>query len=100
MLKAAYTKHQISRLRSRMKEIIFSTFDIRTASIKGDNSIGHIDCLLRLRLGCIWDRNLSRFKNDFYRFVMFVESLKWMTNQKRGDWDGIQSSAEPSSAGK
>ena len=45
--KAARTKHKAVRTRSRLDELTFGTFDIRTAAINGVNGISHIDTLLR-----------------------------------------------------
>ena len=47
MRKAARMKHQAARARSRLEELTFGTFNIRTAAVKGVNGIGHIDSLLR-----------------------------------------------------
>ena len=44
--KAIRTKHQAARARSRMQELTFGTFNVRTAAVKGVN--GHIDVLLRI----------------------------------------------------
>ena len=46
--KAIRTKHQAARARSRMQELTFGTFNVRTADFKGVNGIGHIDVLLRI----------------------------------------------------
>ena len=47
MRKAARNKHQAAMARSRLEEFTFGTFNVRTAAVKGVNSIGHIDSLLR-----------------------------------------------------
>ena len=47
MGKAAHMKHQAARARSRLEEVTFGTFNNSTAAVKGVNSIGHIDSLLR-----------------------------------------------------
>ena len=47
MRTAARMKHQAARARSRLEELTFGTFNVRTAAVKGVNGIGHIDFLLR-----------------------------------------------------
>ena len=48
MRKVTCMKHQVARARSRMPELTFGTFNVRTAAFKGVNGIGHIDVLLRI----------------------------------------------------
>ena len=43
----ARMKHQAARAKSRLEELTFGTFNVRTAAVKGVNGIGHIDSLLR-----------------------------------------------------
>ena len=45
--KSARKKHKAARARSRLEELTFGTFNVRTAAVKGVNGIGHIDTLLR-----------------------------------------------------
>ena len=45
--KAVRTKHKVARMRSRLDELTFGTFNVRTAAVNGINGIGHIDTLLR-----------------------------------------------------
>ena len=45
--KAAHMKHKAARARSRLEELAFCTFNVRTAAVNGVNGIGHIDTLLR-----------------------------------------------------
>ena len=45
--KSARKKHKAARARSRLEELTFGTFDVRTAAVNGVNSIGHINTLLR-----------------------------------------------------
>ena len=45
--KSARKKHKATRARSRLAELTFGTFNVRTAAVNGVNSIGHIDTLLR-----------------------------------------------------
>ena len=45
--KAAHMKHKAARVRSRLDELTFGTFNVRTAAINGANGIDHIDTLLR-----------------------------------------------------
>ena len=45
--KAARTKHEAVRGRSRLDELTFGTFNIRTAVVNDVNGISHIDTLLR-----------------------------------------------------
>ena len=40
-------KHKAARARSRVDELTFGTFNVRTAAVNGVNGIGHIDTLLR-----------------------------------------------------
>ena len=40
-------KHEVARARSRLDEVTFGTFSVRTAAVNGANGIGHIDTLLR-----------------------------------------------------
>ena len=47
MRKAARMRQQVARARSRMQELTFGAFNMRTAAFKGVNGIGHIDVLLR-----------------------------------------------------
>ena len=48
MRKAARMKHQAARAKRRMQELMFGTFNVRTADFKGVNGIGDIDVLLRI----------------------------------------------------
>ena len=41
------TKHKAVRARSRLDELTFGTFNIRTVAVNGVNGISHIDTLLR-----------------------------------------------------
>ena len=45
--KSARKKHKAARARSRLEELTFDTFNVRTAAVNGVNGIGHIDTLLR-----------------------------------------------------
>ena len=45
--KSARKKHKAARARSRLEELTFGTFNVRTAAVNGVNGIGHIDTLLR-----------------------------------------------------
>ena len=45
--KSARKKHKTARARSRLEELTFGTFNVRTAAVNGFNGIGHIDTLLR-----------------------------------------------------
>ena len=45
--KSARKKHEAARARSRLEELTFGTFNVRTAAVNGVNGIGHIDTLLR-----------------------------------------------------
>ena len=47
--KSARGKHKAVRARSRLEELTFGTFNVRTAGVNGVNVIGHIDTLLRFR---------------------------------------------------
>ena len=40
-------KHKAARVTSRLDELMFGAFNVRTAAINGVNVIGHIDTLLR-----------------------------------------------------
>ena len=44
---SARKKHKATRVRSRLEELTFGTFNVRTAAVNGVNGIGHIDTLLR-----------------------------------------------------
>ena len=46
--KSARKKHKPARARSRLQELTFGTFNVRTAAVNGVNGIGHIDTPLRL----------------------------------------------------
>ena len=46
--KSARKKHKDARARSRLAELTFGTFNVRTAAVNVVNGIGHIDTLLRL----------------------------------------------------
>ena len=45
--KSARKKHEVARARSRLEELTFGTFNVRTAAVNGVNGIGYIDTLLR-----------------------------------------------------
>ena len=45
--KSARKKHKAAKARSRLEELTFGTFNVRTAAVNGVNGIGHIDTLLR-----------------------------------------------------
>ena len=45
--KAAQKKNKAARARSRLHELTFGTFSVRTAAVNGANGISHIDTLLR-----------------------------------------------------
>ena len=45
--KSARKKHKAARARSRLEELTFGTFNVRTGAVNGVNGIGHIDTLLR-----------------------------------------------------
>ena len=45
--KSTSKKHKPARARSRLEEVTFGTFNVRTAAVNGVNGIGHIDTLLR-----------------------------------------------------
>ena len=45
--KSAPKKHKAARARSRLEELMFGTFNVRTAAVNGVSGIGHIDTLLR-----------------------------------------------------
>ena len=45
--KSAHKKRKAARARSRLEELTFGTFNVRTAAVNGVNGIGHIDTLLR-----------------------------------------------------
>ena len=47
MGKAARMKHKTARARSRLDELTFGTFNVRTAAVNDVNGISHIDTLLR-----------------------------------------------------
>ena len=45
--KSARNKYKAARARSRLEELTFGTFNVRTAAVNGANGMGHIDTLLR-----------------------------------------------------
>ena len=45
--KSARKKHRATRARSRLEELTFGTFNVRTAAVNGVDGIGHINTLLR-----------------------------------------------------
>ena len=45
--KSARKKHRAARAKSRLEELTFGTFNLRTAAVNGVSGIGHIDTLLR-----------------------------------------------------
>ena len=45
--KSARKKHKATRARSRLEELTFGTFNVRTAAVNGVNGIGLIDTLQR-----------------------------------------------------
>ena len=44
--KSVRKRHKATRTRSRLEELTFGTFNVRTAAVNGVNGIGHIDTLL------------------------------------------------------
>ena len=40
--KSARKKHKAARARSRLEELTFGTFNVRTAAVNGVNGIGHM----------------------------------------------------------
>ena len=44
---SARKKHKAARARSRLEELTFGTFNVRTVAVDGVNGIGYIDTLLR-----------------------------------------------------
>ena len=50
--KSARKKHKTATARSRLEELTFGTFNVRTAAVNGVNGIGHIDTLLSENLCC------------------------------------------------
>ena len=50
--KSVRKKHKATGARSRLEELTFGTFNVRTGPVNGVNGIGHIDTLLRTRLCC------------------------------------------------
>ena len=45
--KSTRKKSKAARARSRLEELTFCTFNVRTAAVNGVNGIGHINTLLR-----------------------------------------------------
>ena len=45
--KSACKKHKTARARSRLEELTFGTFNVRTAAVNGVDGIGHTDTVLR-----------------------------------------------------
>ena len=45
--KSVRKKNKTARAKSRLEQITFATFNVRTAAVNGVNGIGHIDTLLR-----------------------------------------------------
>ena len=45
--KSARKKHKAAGAKSRLEELTFGTFNVRTAAVNGVNGIGHIDTLLK-----------------------------------------------------
>ena len=45
--KSVRKKHKATRAMSRLEELTFGTFNVRTAAVNGVNGIGHINTLLR-----------------------------------------------------
>ena len=45
--KTARMKQKAARARSRLDELTFGSFNVRTAAVNSVNSIGHINALLR-----------------------------------------------------
>ena len=41
--RSARKKHKAARARSRLEELTFGAFNVRTAAVNGVNGIGHID---------------------------------------------------------
>ena len=46
--KSARKKHKAARARSRLEELTFGPFNVRTAVVNGVEGIGHIDTMLRI----------------------------------------------------
>ena len=49
--KSARKKYKAARVGSRLEELTFGTFNVRTAAVNGVNGIGHIGTLLRTCAG-------------------------------------------------
>ena len=49
--RSARKNHKVARARSRLEELTFGTFNVRTAAVNGANGIGHIGTLLRTCAG-------------------------------------------------
>ena len=77
MRKAACMKHQAAKAQSRMQELTFGTFNVRTAAFKGTNGIGHIDVLLRIcaARGCDVSSDCRRLKETEYRKLWQLDTV-------------------------
>ena len=62
--KFARKKHKAARARSRLEELTFGTFNVRTAAVNGVNDVGHIDTLLRTWAAKGCDIGLQEIKRD------------------------------------
>ena len=47
MRKVAHVKYKAARVKARLDELTFGTFNVCKAAVNGVNGIGHIESLLR-----------------------------------------------------
>ena len=84
--KSARKKHKAARAGSRLEELTYGTFNVRTGAVNGVDGIGHIDTLLRpcASKGCDvigLQETTSEIVASGYR-VFFSGDYSWVNDRK------------------
>ena len=105
--KSVRKKHKATRARSRLEELTFGTFNVRTVAVNGVNGIGHIDTLLRTCAAKDCDvigmqetkrDGTSKFSASGYRIICFSGDCSGVKGRKGQHGVGLVRTALQSSA--